>query len=291
MSFLGIIFAFGALFGWATGDFFIQRTTRAVGIIKSLLFIGLVGSIGLLPFIYDEILPAFRATGEWPLLISVCVVVILAAFSNFQGLKLGKLSVVLPLTGLELPVTILLTTLIGKELLSPTIYVLMMTAALGITLTTIMSWRDLRGLKLEGGTLYALGGAVGLGITNYLVGQASRAYSPLFTIWLTHTVSVIVAVIVLHRLGSLDLKTILSDIKKNPSIIVLQSFLDNAAWISYAYATILIPIGIAATISESFIVVGALYGVILNKEKLKKHQFFGIGLALFSILLLAALAE
>ncbi|MDQ7815306.1 MAG: DMT family transporter [Patescibacteria group bacterium] len=291
MSFLGVLFAFGALFGWATGDFFIQRTTRAVGITKSLFYIGLVGAVALLPFVYSEVIPSLSDRSQWPLLISVCVIVVLAAFSNFQGLKKGKLSVVLPLTGLELPVTIALTTFLGHEILSPHIYLLMGATAIGIFLTTIVSLRDFRGLRFESGTLFALGGAIGLGVTNYLVGQASRAYSPLFTLWLTHTVACLVAAALLYKTGILKPSLLLADLKKHTLIITLQSLLDNFAWLSYAYATTLIPIGIAATISESFIVVGTLFGVIFNKEKLKTHQIIGITIALAGVLALAAMAE
>lgn len=129
---IGLLFAFGALFGWAAGDFFIQKTVRVVGIVKSLFFIGFVGAFGLLPFVIDDIqtiLPNYR---NWPLLIILAAAVILAAFANFEGLKLGKLSIVLPLTGAELPVTILLSVFLGGERLPWFFYALMALAAFGI---------------------------------------------------------------------------------------------------------------------------------------------------------------
>lgn len=290
MSSLGLALAFGALFGWAVGDFFIQRATRAIGITKSLFFIGLAGAVLLFPNALPEIVPALTDYGRWPLLVSVCVIVILAAFANFQGLKKGKLSVVLPLTGLELPVTLALTTFLGREILSTETYLFMAATALGIFLTTLTGLSDLRRLKFESGTFYALGGAIGLGITNFLVGQASRTYSPIFTLWLTHTVAFLVAAAFLFRSGNLRLGSLVSDLKKYPATIASQSILDNVAWLSYAYSTTLIPIGIAATISECFIVVGTVFGVVFNKEKLRFHQTIGIIIAFCGILALSSMA-
>ncbi|MFA5871001.1 MAG: hypothetical protein WC842_03925 [Candidatus Paceibacterota bacterium] len=40
-------------------------------------------------------------------------------------------------------------------------------------------------------------------------------------------------------------------------------------WVFYALATILLPISVTAGISESYIALGAILGVLINKEKLK----------------------
>lgn len=51
----GILFAFIALISWGFGDFFIQRTTRIVGSWKALFLIGIVGLVGLLPFVKSDL--------------------------------------------------------------------------------------------------------------------------------------------------------------------------------------------------------------------------------------------
>ena len=50
-----------------------------------------------------------------------------------------------------------------------------------------------------------------------------------------------------------------------------HSFIDNLAWVAFAYATLYVPIAIATGISESYIALAAALGIIINKEKLKKH--------------------
>lgn len=55
MATLGIIFALGALLSWGFGDFFIQKTVRAVGDLKTLFLIDAIGALVLLPFIWGEL--------------------------------------------------------------------------------------------------------------------------------------------------------------------------------------------------------------------------------------------
>ncbi|MDI6821251.1 MAG: hypothetical protein QMD65_03755 [Patescibacteria group bacterium] len=46
-------------------------------------------------------------------------------------------------------------------------------------------------------------------------------------------------------------------------------------------------ISIATTISENYIALTVLLGVFINKEKLQRHQFFGIAIAIISVLVLS----
>jgi len=285
---MGLLFAFGALFGWAIGDFFIQRTVRAISVVKSLFFIGFAGAFGILPFVIKDIKRILPDPNNWLMLFALAAVVILAAFANFQGLKLGKLSVMLPLNGAELPVTIILSWLIGGEKLDWYFYALMALVAIGLLMTMLTGLGRLKNFKFEKGAFYTLLGAVGLGATNFLIGICSRSMSPLFTIWFTHTAAMFVTLAILIRQS--EAKNIIHNIWKHPHIVLWQSFLDNAAWMFYAFSAALIPISIAATISESYIAVGAMLGLAINKEKIKKHQAFGVALAFIGVLALSYLA-
>jgi|GEM_PF-4617325 3-methyladenine DNA glycosylase Mpg len=51
---LGVLLALGALASWTVGDFFIQRTSRKLGIWKALFFITILGAIVLFPFRQSE---------------------------------------------------------------------------------------------------------------------------------------------------------------------------------------------------------------------------------------------
>lgn len=87
-----------------------------------------------------------------------------------------------------------------------------------------------------------------------------------------------------------DASSLVSDIRKYPKRIIGQSILDNAAWVAFATATTFVPIAIAATISESYITLAVLLGVLLNREKLKAHQIAGVLLAIIGVLVLSAIS-
>jgi drug/metabolite transporter (DMT)-like permease len=285
---LGVLFAFGALLGWAFGDFSIQRAVRAVGNVRALFYIGILGSVALLPFSWNGIVPAFRDVTNYPLIIFACALVLATALANFQGLKLGKLSVVMPINGLELVAAVGLAMLIAHERYTASTYASIILVVAGLMLTTVTSFRNIKLMRWEKGVAWAIVGAIGLGTSNFTLGLASRTFSPIFTVWLTHTAVAIGTAIIMFRRGSFA--CVRNDLKRHFSVITAQSLLDNLAWISYGYAAALIPIGIATTISEGYLVVATLLGVAVNKERLKKHQVLGIAITISGILVLSWVA-
>lgn len=277
----GILFALGAMVGWALGDFSIQRAVRAFGNVRALFYIGIVGAVGLLPFIWNEIGPNFSDIRNLPLMAFVCCLVFLTALANFQGLKLGKLSVVLPINGLELVIALMLAVAAGHERYGLVIYGHMALVAIGLILTSVVSLNKLKRMRWEKGVAFALVGAIGLGASNYFIGISSREMSPLFTIWLTHTASAIGSFVIIAKRQ--EIRCLKRDLVRHFGIISSQSLLDNLAWISFAYASINIPIGIATTISEGYLALGSLLGVIINKERLRTHQYVGVALTLLGV--------
>ena len=101
---VGILFAFIALVSWGFGDFFIQKTTRVVGSWNVLFFIGIVGLIGLFPFVKNDL--ASLNNSNLLLLGLLGVVVVFAALFDFEALRQGKIAIVEPIIGLELPITV-----------------------------------------------------------------------------------------------------------------------------------------------------------------------------------------
>ncbi|MDD2786117.1 MAG: DMT family transporter [Patescibacteria group bacterium] len=282
---LGVIFALGALLGWSFGDFSIQKTVRAIGNVRAIFYISITGGILLLPFIWREIIPAFSSVSNFPLIIFACILVLVTALANFEGLKKGKLSVVLPINGVELVIAIALAALISGERYHSLIYLGIVLVFVGLLLTTITSIKNLTDLKWEKGVAWALTGAILLGVSNYTIGLTSRTFSPIFSIWLTHSVAAIATFLIM--LKRKEISAIRNDLKNHFNIIAAQSLLDNLAWISFAYATTLIPIGIATTISEGYLALGAILGMTINQEKLRRHQLFGVALTIISVLLLS----
>jgi len=285
-NYLGIIFAFVALLSWGFGDFFIQRTARAVGIWKALFFIGIVGFITLLPFVKNEIINL--DANSLILLVVLGIVVVFSSLFYFEALKRGKIAVIEPLLGLELPITVGLSMSLQKEHLTLIQLVSIGVVFVGIvlTITAHHTYLHYHQRIFEKGVILAGIGAIGMALTNFLTGVSSQQISPLTTIWFAHSSLAVVCAIYLTYKGGF--RTILSDLRDNPKPIIGQSILDNIAWIMFALATTLIPISIATTISESYIALAVLLGISINRERLRIHQIVGIVLAVSGIIALSA---
>ena len=97
---VGILFALVAMLGWGFGDFFIQKSTRKVGIWTTIFIITAIGAIVLTPF-------ALKNAGN---LLSVgrnvfiigALAYFIAAFLDLKALKEGKLDVVEPIWSFEI---------------------------------------------------------------------------------------------------------------------------------------------------------------------------------------------
>jgi len=287
---LGIIFAFIALLAWGFGDFLIQKSVRENSVIRTLFYICFSGGVVLFPFIKDE-LWSILLNGEMNLLLAATgLVIFAAAMLEFEGMKRGKLSIIEPIMSFELPVAVILSIFLRNENLPAWQIFPIATAFIGLLMASqfnrhLFDWHK---LKLEQGIFWAIGGAALMGVVNFMVGVSSQETSALLTIWYTNMV--IAAVCAIHLYVKKEWGSMFDDFKKHPAEITLTCLFDNGAWIAYAYATTYIPISIATTISESYIALTVLLGIIINREVVRKHQIAGVALAILSVLVISITA-
>lgn len=283
--YFGIIFAFIALVAWGFGDFFIQKTVRALNSWKALFFIATAGMIGIFPFVRGE----FSSLNPRNLILLglAGVAMIIAALFDFEALRKGKIAVIEPVLGLELPIVVALGVTLGKDFLTNLQILLIFLVFIGLILAVTQSRpnQNYRRKILERGVVLAGFAAVTMALTNFLVGISSRGASPLMTIWFAHTLLAVTSGVAIFFRG--EIRQLFSDIKKYPGIISGQSIFDNLAWIAFGFATTYIPISIATTISESYIALAVFLGLFANKEKLNYHQIAGIFFAVAGIITLS----
>lgn len=246
-----------------------------------MLFTGFIGLLLLTPFALPEVIQL--ELQALPLLGLLGVIVVATAFCSFTALREGKIAVVEPILGLELPVTILLSLTFAAEQILVHQYVLMFLVFVGIVLAMLRR-RVSRKELFERGAALAVVAALCVATTNFLVGISSQSLSPLVTLWFARMALTLVSLLFL--LKRRELTSLWHGLRHHPGLIVTQSFVDTAAWVGFAFATTLIPIAIATTISENYIVLATLLGVFVNKEQLQKHQILGILLAIGSVLVL-----
>ncbi len=284
---MGIIFAFIALVSWGFGDFLIQRSARKFGDVIALFCITAFAGIVLFPFVYDDIfsLIASGDTGTITLLILTTLVIFFASLFDFEALRIGKLSAIEPIYAFEIIITASLSALIIKEQLNYLQMFLVFFVVVGIMLVSLKSFSHLKTIKWEKGIAYAIIATIAMGSANFLFGVGSRESHPLLVNWFTSFGMASVLLIYIIRSGKLA--TLKKDIQKHAPLLFGLSIIDNIAWVAFAYSTLSIPIAIATSISESYIVLAALLGLTLNREKLKNHQYVGLAVTPLAAILLS----
>ena len=282
----GVLFALVALVSWGFGDFLISRSTKKFGDWETLFVITAFGAVALTPFVYAD-LGQFLAfdLGFW-ILLAGSIVIFFAALLDFEALKQGKLAIVEPMLSLEVPLTVLLAFLVLGETMSLEQGILIGLVLLGLLLVSLKHARVSRKL-LEKGVLIGAGGAVLMGTANFLIGYGSRLTSPLLVNWF---MNVFIALACLaYILAAGRTKSLVGHVKSNKGLFLGVSILDNGAWIAYAFAIALAPFGLVIAISESYIALSVLLGLLVNRERIHAHQKIGLVLALAGVILLASL--
>lgn len=275
----GILFALTALFFWGFGDFLIQRSTRKIGDWETLFVITLFGVGILTPFVYSDLRTLFL-TPNILVLTTVSATLLVAALLDFEALKVGRIAIVEPILALEVPVAVILAFSIVNETVELFQVFLISMIVLGIVLLSLRSHHFSKKHWIEKGVVLIVLGSIFMGVSNTLVGFASRITNPLITNWF---ISLFILLISLFYLASNKrLHKLVYDFELNKKLILTVSAIDNLAWISFAFALSLIPIAIAVALTENYITLAALLGLIINKERLMLHQKSGLVLALLS---------
>jgi len=251
------------------GDFLIQRSTRKIGDWETLLVVALAATIFLFPFVYHDLGLIFLPQNIIILSV-VAIIFLIMSLLNFESLKEGKISVVEPIFTLEVPVAIFLAFIFFRETVS---------LQQGIFIVIVLVWLIMISLKphhfnkrswLEAWVLLAIVAAVFEWASNFIVWFSSRINDPLLTIWFLSLISTIIACIYLFRKRSPQ--TLRHEIVSHKKLLTWLSILDNAWWIFFAFAVTLIPIAIATSLSEWYIALASLLGLLINREKLYPYQ-------------------
>jgi len=261
---------------------------RVFGTSRALFYVALGTTIILLPLGYKELIATWNGVTFWYLLGTSVVVIIAAAF-DFQSLKIGKMSVVEPIFAGEILIAALVSMFFLKEFLSPLEFVLALLVMSGIFLVSAESLAAFRQVRFETGVSLALVAMVGMGFMNVLIGEGAREIG----VW--GTLLFINALVTLFMIAYLVRDSRKTRVKVLPAggrewlIIVGMSIFNVAAWGAFSFAVLYIPIAIATAISESYIALAALLGIIFNHERLRRHQVFGLLITVVSAIILAYL--
>ena len=239
---------------------------------ETLAWIGVIGTLGLLPFVWKDLPTAFSGNNLW-ILLGLGLLTFVITLMDFEALKRGKLSVIDVVFEVELPITIILGMTFFGERLSLGQWGAVGAIFVGILLIAIDP-KELKGVfAIEAGVLIAFVAAIGMGGVNFLTALGAKEASPLLAIWFPWFVFTFFCLLVM--IFQRDFKAFAAHIKTFPGLILSMGFFDTLAWLLFAIAVLDAELAITVAITESYPAVALFLGVWLNREKVAWHQGLG----------------
>lgn len=285
-----IILAFWALIGRWIGDFLIQKSTRKVGNVTALITIVCISFIILSSIIQRNGLLSWEMLQDnFPILIWIGLFSCLSALINFNAFRIGKMSVIAPLMTLEIPITAITAYIVIQQSLSIGQIGGLMILMIGLMMVSYKRKEKNITYKRETGILRWIASGIGFGILNFLVGYGSITVDPFVTLRMIDITIIIVMTIIIGFKG--QYRQAYNDITQHIKTLFSAGIFDSLWWLSFAYATTLIPISIVAGISEWYVLLSCIFGMMINKETLQKHQKIGLVMAITAAITLAIITQ
>lgn len=292
---LGLIAVLVALVSWGFGDFSIQRAVRGVGATVALFAITAFGMIVPLPFAWRSIPTIIASPYICGMLALAAAVVTIAAYFEFASFRIGKLSVQEPVLSFELVLTVSIGIAFLGDRLTLQQILLATIIFLGILLTVYQKrkrrwWqRHEKSFHLEPGVLLAIAGTLFMTFANVFTGLGSQAVANGFAaIWFINLLIALfcLALLLAQRRVAQSFRAM----RRHWRPVLAECVFDNTAWIAYAVAVTALSISLTIAMTESYIALAAFLGVVWNKEKLQRHQYAGMILAIAAAIVLAAVS-
>ncbi|MFH1224943.1 MAG: EamA family transporter [Candidatus Diapherotrites archaeon] len=284
----GILAAFGAMLAWGLGDFLIQRSVRRVGRVHALAFIAVTGTIMLLPLALQD-MHLLLVPQNLALLLFLGLFALASSMITFRALGEGKLSIVMVVFALELPLTVLLSTTLLGEALSLVQFAAIAIVFAGVLLVSVSSLSAaIFSGNLEKGALLAVASAASFAIMNYLLTLGARQASPAISvwfIWLVLAAAPLLLIFLRRGFGSFR-----KNFFSSPRLLLATGFFDTIGWLLFTVALVDNKLAIVAAIMVNYTTVGLLLGVLINREKISAHQYAGAAIALAAGVALALIA-
>lgn len=272
------------MLGYGISDFFPSRLTKSAGSVNLLFWYFSISSLMLA--VVGLLVSGFPIiTGDDAILIVGAIALnVLGLLTFLKGLKIGKLSIIAPISGSWSVITVL----IGVIFLSESLNVLEIVGIILVIFGTLLASlriRDVLRLKRDtiiSGSEYAVATMLIWGVLFALIGILSKRIgwlSPIFIV----TVGSAVVLFVYSVVGKVELKFPV----KLYRMVGLWTLTGTLAFIFYSLGTNYGYISIVSPITAASAFVAVILGVIVLRERLENEQRLGIVLIIIGIILVA----
>ena len=280
---LGLLCGVIAMACWGIGDFVVARAVRKTSAFKMLAWSQVIGLVSCIPALF--LLNSFQmpTLGVVGIVIVSGIVLTLGYLSLYKGLQVGKVSIITPISACWAIVTVVLSSFLFRESLSPIQIVAVALAIIG-GVAASFKWRDLRRFSFATavvGIQYAFFAMIGLGLYYVLLDVLVSELG-----WFIPVLLVRLVLVSLLFSYSLTTKRDISFPTKVAILVILAGILEFIAFLSYGIGINLEYTSLVAPISAASPVVTIVLAKIFLGERLELNQNVGVAAVLISILLL-----
>jgi drug/metabolite transporter (DMT)-like permease len=271
-----VAFGLASAVSWGAGDFGGGWTGRRASVFAIAIVVDLLGAAVMLPVAIATHEP-FPGPTTLVLAATAGICAVAGIVGLYQGLAVGRMGVVAPVTGLLAATLPVVVGFAGLGLPAPSVLVGILAAFLAVILVS-------RGSDAAGrpsGIRYALVAGVGLGLFNVAVAAFPEHLVawPLVVIKLASLVAISIAAAATRRSWRIPTNLL-------PAATAV-AILDLAGNGFYVLATQAGRIDIAATLSSLYPVTTVILAVVLLRERVSRTHLVGIVLAALAIALIA----
>jgi drug/metabolite transporter (DMT)-like permease len=275
---VAFIFAILSLFSSAIAWFFAARASKDMGSLRSLFIFQLIGIpffLFLLPWAPDQI----SLANSWLPIMSVGIFETFVMLLLFHALKIGNVSVVIPITDGYAVITAILGFVFLHELITfgRLLGGILIVSGLSLISMKISQSNNLKLVNFNRGAIPAILAAIGTGIFFFAVGVTVRG-SNWFVTSLGIRIAISLTAIILLLLKKDSLKGLWKD--TSWKWILPAAALDVFGFSFYNIAVSKGDISYVTLIASPQSLITVLLGYIILKEKVSKIQWFGVLLAL-----------
>jgi drug/metabolite transporter (DMT)-like permease len=270
-----VLFGLASAAAWGAGDFgggWASRRAPVLGVSLAVQALGVALAAGL-ALVSGE---AALEPGSIAIAVAAGAVVVVGILGLYQGLAVGRMGVVAPVTGV---IAATLPVVAGIAMAGPpaaSVLVGIVLALVAVVLVSRVKGEDGRRSGIE----FAIAAGVGIGVFNILVAllPGNQVFGPLFVIKLA-AAAVIVAIVVVGRSAWRVPRATL------PIVLAVGVF-DMCGNALYLLATQVGRLDVAATLSSLYPVTTILLAVALLGERVTRFHAVGIAAAVTAVVLI-----
>jgi bacterial/archaeal transporter family protein len=295
MELISIITGLVTMFCWGVGAFLQSIVTRKIGTLKAQFIISFLAFIPLLLvyiFFRDLLVVSFENLG---LIFLAGLTLVFGLYNMIKGIEIGDISIVMPLSGSNSLVTVLLAFFVLNEVLSLPKIISIVLIFVGIIFTSI-NFKKIKSIRKKKGVKEGIFALVFQGISFFIVSvilsdisrygiysEPMHYISLYFYSTLINSILFLLFAVIKKQIPTKnDLKSI-----KIVGIQTINMVLFNVAWIVLNYGISIGKVSIIMPITSLNIAVTIILAVIFYKEKLITSQKLGILIVLVGLVLIS----